>query len=117
MVRRMPNVMFVLLPVFALLVHAVTWRRRRYYAEHFVFALHTHSFAFAMFTLAVLSPWRLAAPLLVMASAVYLVAALRVVYGGSVLRNTIKAALIGGVYTLVVSTAALAVAIFVFLYG
>jgi hypothetical protein len=116
-VRRMPNVMFVLLPVFALLVHAVMWRRRRYYAEHFVFALHTHAFAFAAFTLAALSPWRNIIPLLLAAGAVYLVAAMRRVYGGSILRTTTKAVLVTGVYLVVLLFAAIGAGISVFLYG
>ena len=117
LVRRMPNVMFVLLPVFALLVQAVTWRRRRFYAEHFVFALHTHAFAFATFTLIVLSPWAGTAPLLLAAGTAHFVAALRSVYGGSVLRNVLKAALLVVSYTFVVFTAAVAVGVIVFLYG
>lgn len=117
LVRRMPNVMFVLLPLFALLVQAVTWRRRRFYAEHFVFALHIHAFAFAAFLLMALSPWDGAAALLLVASVAYLVAALRRVYGGSVLRNALQAVLLAVSYNVVVATAALAVGVFVFLYG
>ncbi|HEX6560342.1 MAG TPA: DUF3667 domain-containing protein [Longimicrobiales bacterium] len=43
-----PRVLFVLLPVYALLLFAFYWRQRRYYVEHFVFALHVHSFIFLM---------------------------------------------------------------------
>jgi hypothetical protein len=42
---------FVLLPVFALLLKALYWRRERLYAEHLVFAAHVHAFAFALLTL------------------------------------------------------------------
>lgn len=46
-----PTVMFVLLPVFALVLKLLYIRRRRYYAEHFVFLLHVHAFVFAVFSL------------------------------------------------------------------
>jgi hypothetical protein len=39
-----PTVMFVLLPVFALILKLLYIRRRRFYAEHFVFLLHVHAF-------------------------------------------------------------------------
>ena len=42
--RQLPKAMFVLVPVFALLVTALY--PRRYYAVHFVFALHVHAFSF-----------------------------------------------------------------------
>ena len=45
-----PTVMFILLPIFALILKLLYIRRRRYYAEHFVFLLHTHSFIFVMFS-------------------------------------------------------------------
>ena len=46
-----PTVMFILLPIFALILKLLYIRRRRYYAEHFVFLLHTHSFIFALFSI------------------------------------------------------------------
>ena len=42
----MPTVVFFLLPVFAFLLWLFFRRQRRYYVEHFVFALHLHAFAF-----------------------------------------------------------------------
>ncbi|MBC7941830.1 MAG: DUF3667 domain-containing protein [Chitinophagaceae bacterium] len=38
--------MFVMLPVFALLLKMVYWNRRLHYTEHLVFALHVHAFWF-----------------------------------------------------------------------
>ncbi|MEL6611566.1 MAG: DUF3667 domain-containing protein [Bacteroidota bacterium] len=49
--RQVPTVMFLLLPVFALLLKVVYLRRNWYYGEHLVFALHVHAFAFGVFTL------------------------------------------------------------------
>lgn len=47
---NMPKAMFVLLPLFALLLKLLFVRHRRYYGEHLVFALHIHAFSFVVFT-------------------------------------------------------------------
>jgi hypothetical protein len=49
-----PIMMFVLLPVFAAVLKLLYIRRRRYYAEHFVFLLHVHSFVFLLATIMLL---------------------------------------------------------------
>lgn len=52
---EMPKVFFVLLPIYAFLLFVFFHKQRRYYVEHFVFALHLHAFAFlAMLPLPVL---------------------------------------------------------------
>ena len=43
---RIPAMMFVLLPVFALLLKLFYIRRAVLYAQHFIFALHLHAFGF-----------------------------------------------------------------------
>lgn len=89
----LPRLMFVLLPVFALLVKALHPRSGRLYAEHVVFSLHYHAVVFLVFPLdamlgAALGPSG-GAPAEVLRAAlfvyllVYLAAALRRVYGGS----------------------------------
>lgn len=45
---------FFLLPVFALILMAVNYRKSRYYVNHLVFSVHFHTFIFASFTLALL---------------------------------------------------------------
>lgn len=52
-----PTMMFVLLPLFAAVLKVLYIRRRRYYAEHFVFLLHVHSFVFVMATLMLVGRW------------------------------------------------------------
>ena len=42
----LPYAMFVLLPVFALLLKILYLFKRRYYVEHLIVALHSHSFLF-----------------------------------------------------------------------
>lgn len=54
--QQAPRVMFVLLPIFSLLLFAFFWGRRRYYVEHFVFALHFHAFAYILLLLMVITP-------------------------------------------------------------
>jgi len=48
-----PKMMFVLLPLVALVMLPFWWRPRRWYVEHLVFSLHTHTFVFATFSLLV----------------------------------------------------------------
>lgn len=43
---QMPTVIFLLLPLYAFLLWIFFRKQRRYYVEHFVFAMHLHSFAF-----------------------------------------------------------------------
>ena len=52
LVANTPRVMAILVPIFALLLMMLFWRR--YYVEHLVFALHAHAFAFLLLTLALL---------------------------------------------------------------
>lgn len=50
-VRLLPRLMFLLLPIFAGIVHLLYRSRHRYYVEHLVFALHYHALAFLVLTL------------------------------------------------------------------
>ena len=107
-------VMFVLVPIFALLL-AVLWRGSGLlYVQHLVFALHYHAFAFltqaaglglvhlggAISIGAVLSPHG--------ANALYLFLAARRFYGDGSIRTLAKVALLGSVYILVISAGMLA---------
>jgi hypothetical protein len=56
--QKTSTVVFLLLPVFALILKALYWRSRKYYAEHFVFSLHVHSFIFFVLSFVILPlPW------------------------------------------------------------
>lgn len=50
----LPYVLFLLIPFFALLLFIFFHKKRKYYANHMIFALHFHSFVFLLFTLFVL---------------------------------------------------------------
>lgn len=54
-IERLPVVMFLLLPLFAFLMKVIFVRRNWYYTEHLVFALHTHAFAFVIFSFIVVA--------------------------------------------------------------
>jgi hypothetical protein len=81
-VKYMPNAVFLLLPVFALLLYLLYRKTGRFYAEHLIFTLHFHAFAFVALTVNLLLPDALGivAPVWIL---VYLYLGLRRVYGES----------------------------------
>ena len=99
-----PRAMFVLVPVFALLVSAVTGATGRNYPQDLYFALHTHAAIFgvaAMGQLLKASGVRVGEVVDVLVTAYaawYLVVALRTAYGGSVRRTVGRAAVVGILY-------------------
>lgn len=59
-VGNLPLMMFLLLPVYALMLKLLYLRSGRYYVEHIIYALHIHSFLFL--TLGGVLAWILTAP-------------------------------------------------------
>lgn len=47
--HNLPRALFVLLPILALVMKLMYWRR--YYVEHLLFFIHNHAFTFVLFTL------------------------------------------------------------------
>jgi hypothetical protein len=84
-----PKAMFILMPLFALIVIAFYWSAEKMYVPHFYFAVHYHAFAFVVLALfEALSPLRFVAVRIVRLALLlvlflYLGMALRRVYGGS----------------------------------
>ena len=96
-----PTLMFLLLPIFALVLKLLYLRRGRYYAEHFVFLLHVHSFVFVLATLMLLVRKYVAGwleLLLVGWILVYIFLALRRVYGQGRLKTFVKYWILGWMY-------------------
>lgn len=83
-----PRVVFFLVPVLALLLKLLY--RRRYYAEHLVTALHAHAFAFAVLLPSELLPWSGLAQLGAALTGLWLVLALRRIYGEPWARTVAK---------------------------
>lgn len=50
----LPHMIFLFLPVIAVVAKVLYWRPKRYYVEHLLFFVHNHAFAFALFTLMIL---------------------------------------------------------------
>ncbi|MCU0952969.1 MAG: DUF3667 domain-containing protein [Burkholderiaceae bacterium] len=97
--------MFLLLPVYALLFKLAYLNRRMNYGAHVVFAFHVHAFVFAMFLLqlaplpAAVDGW----PLMVVP--LYVLLAMRRVYGGRWRTTLLRAAMIAAVYAVAIIVA------------
>jgi hypothetical protein len=90
LVAHIPTALFVLVPVFALILKLAYIRRRRYYSEHLVFALHVHSFAFVALLAATLTRQVWAIFVALAATMVYLFVAQRSVYGQGRFKTFLK---------------------------
>jgi hypothetical protein len=94
---NVPRMLFVFLPLIALVMKLLYWRPKRYYVEHLLFIVHNHSFVFVLFAclmlvLAVLpeSVGGFATLAAFAYCAWYFFRALRVVYGQSRKRTLLK---------------------------
>ncbi len=104
-VGNIPTVMFLLLPLFAFLLKGLYARRGWFVAEHVVFGLHTHAFAFVTFTGVTLAAWGASKPIakvivlvLLVAIPLYFIVAMKRVYGQGWGKTLVKAWLLGIAY-------------------
>jgi hypothetical protein len=111
-----PRVMFLLVPLFAWLVHLAYRRTGRNYPQHLYFALHVHAAWFtagAIAAAAGLVSWplfaRAVAVLAFAYAAIYVVLALRTAYGGTAWQALGRAMVIVGVYWIAVIAATVAI--------
>ena len=105
----LPKMMFVLLPVFALLVKAIFWQRL--YFDHLIFAIHLHSAAYVI--LALMLPLEeiagkhwvpMALQMIVLGYFLsYIVTSVRRVYGASWLVSSAKSLAVLSGYMVIVS--------------
>jgi hypothetical protein len=101
--RDMPRVLFLLLPVFAGIV--ALFYRNRNYPEHLYFAVHLHAFVFLAMSLAEVAKFTHLVALATLMGVgttlwivAYTVASLRRVYGGSIAATLAKSVGIGALY-------------------
>jgi Protein of unknown function (DUF3667) len=97
-ISYVPHTVFLLLPIFALLLKLLYVRRGRYYSEHFVFALHTHAFVFLMFLIMLLARHWIVTTVLCIWIVVYIWMAMKRVYAQGWFRTTVKYWILGFVY-------------------
>jgi hypothetical protein len=111
--RRLSWVALALLPVFALLLRAMYWRRDAFYFAHLVFSLHYHTFLLLFWTaytaagiVAAYLPWSslldLVLRLGLLLPLVYLFAALRRMYGEGPRRTFAKVLVLGCIHLLMI---------------
>lgn len=103
-IESTPKVMFLILPIYALLLKLLYARRKRLYVEHFIFALHVHAFAFLIFFVALaLQKVPFAGTVLFFWLPVYALLAMKRVYGQGWFKTTVKWGALGFVYMIVLS--------------
>jgi hypothetical protein len=121
--HTIPKLMFVLLPLFALITGWFYSRKKYFYVQHAIFSLHFHSFVFLLFLVTLLlsklitNDWvgvgvMLVAFLLVF---VYLVAALRGMYRQGFWLSLGKALAIGLIYWILITAVSVLIMVTAFL--
>lgn len=94
-----PIGVFVMMPLFALILKLLYVRRKRFYVEHFVFALHTHAFAFLTGTVVLLLDHDNVEAVVMVWVLVYLFLALKRVYGQGIIRTFVHYVALGIAYS------------------
>lgn len=79
---RLPYAVFAMVPLFAVSTSLLYFRRKRWYAEHFLFALHLHAFVFLTMLVTLGANSDAVSPLLYFGWLAYLTMALRRWMGG-----------------------------------
>jgi hypothetical protein len=108
-----PRALFILLPLFALLLAAFYWRQRRefFFVDHLVFSLNLHSFGFALLLIAAglaqFLPDEIVLVFAGLAPAVYLFLAMKRFYKQGWFWTGAKFVAIGFIYALIILPTAL----------
>jgi hypothetical protein len=108
-----PRALFILLPLFALLLAAFYWRQRRefFFVDHLVFSLNMHTFGFALLLIAAglaqFLPDEIVLVFAVLAPAVYLFLAMKRFYRQGWFWTSAKFVAIGFIYALIILPTAL----------
>lgn len=105
--RYVPTLLFILLPLFATVFAVVYWRQRRVFLEHFIFVLHVHAFLFSvasvLLVMTSLGQGWVAGPLQ-LGLWVYLFLALRRFYGQGRRKTLFKLILITLAYMMILAS-------------
>ena len=115
-IRYMPNAVFLLLPVFTLILYLLYRKTGRFFAEHLIFTLHVHAFAFVVLTIGLVLPEALDVVIAIWIL-VYVFVALRRVYEESRRRTALKFAALLLSYTIILQITMLGVFAMIFAFG
>ena len=97
--NQIPKVMFLILPIFALILKVLYIRKKIYYINHLIFSLHAHTILFLYLLFAILFPkWYVITPV-VFGIWVHLFFSMRNVYKQSRLMTMLKLNLLLFLYT------------------
>ncbi len=77
------KMMFFLLPVAALQLKALYWRRKKAYIEHLIFSIHLHAFIFSILIFTVILEFTFVMWIVILTSLVYLFLAMKHFYAQS----------------------------------
>lgn len=103
---HVPQMMFIMLPLFAALLKVLYAGSRRFYVEHFVFALHLHAFAFLTYLVMIGARWPPLVAVLWLWLFVYVYVALKRVYRQGWFVTGTKYMILGAAYSVAVTIAA-----------
>ncbi|HEY0035598.1 MAG TPA: DUF3667 domain-containing protein [Longimicrobium sp.] len=99
MEENAPKGVFLMMPLFAFILKVLYVRRKRFYVEHFVFALHVHAMAFVLFTVGMLVPSDTPVRgILGLWMVLYVFLAMKKVYAQGIIRTFLKFSMLGGAY-------------------
>ena len=112
-ISHLSTALFVLLPLFALYLKLAYWRQT--YGEHFLFAMHLHSFWFLMLMLLMLPIPDWSRKLVEGYMFVYSVMALHAVYQSAWWKTVLKGMAIGVAYLTSLFVATVTIAIWTFI--
>lgn len=98
-----PMGIFVMMPLFALILKLLYYRRKRFYVEHFVFALHVHALAFLLLTVMLLARLDWLSAVLSVWFMVALFVAMKRVYGQGYLKTLLKYFLLSQAYLFILT--------------
>jgi hypothetical protein len=105
---HVPQMMFVMLPLFALLLKFLYAGSRRFYVEHFVFALHVHAFAFLAYLAMLAARFPPVVGVLCAWLVLYVLLAMKRVYGQGWIATGVKYGILGTAYVVMISLGAVA---------
>ena len=114
-IDKLPITIFLMLPVFALLLKVIFVRRDWYYTEHLVFGLHTHAFTFVILSIIALvvelsdgAKWtNIVQAILAIVTLCYFFVAMKRVYKQGAIKTFAKFVFLGMAYNFVLTVGVL----------